>query len=311
MKIFQGFPHTDSYCGIKTILTIGTFDGVHLGHRLILKKVIESARESGKIAAVVTFDKHPGYVLNPDSPPKILTTLDEKTAIFDEIGIEATFVIHFTKEISEISADDFISKYLVKCLGMSHFIVGYDHGFGKNREGSTEILSTLSKKLNFNVDVMKPINYDGIPIKSSVLRDLVTEGEVYKASQLLGTDYSFRGNVIPGQGIGRKIGIPTANIAVIEPEKCIPRTGVYAGWIDVGGERKNAVLSIGQRPTFDNGKEEVVEAHIPGFIGDLYGQEVRAGFNNRIREIVKYDSSQELVDQIHKDIEILKQVIQT
>ena len=308
MKIHKKFTTYSSYCGLKSTLTLGTFDGVHIGHRHILKQVILRAHQSGEKAVVLTFDRHPGTVLNQKYSPKLLTTLDEKLAIFDEIGIDITFVITFTKSISEMTAEQFIKEYLIDCLGMSHFIVGFDHGFGKGRNGSSENLKSLAQKYNFILEIQKPIIINGMIVKSTTVRELIIKGKFELASQLLGAEYSLRGCVIPGHGVGKKIGVPTANITVKDSEIIIPSSGVYAGWLESDGQKRDAILCIGSRPTF-GGEEETIEAHIPEFEGDLYGKGVRVGFVKRLRDIVKFKSSQELVQQIKKDIEVLKQHI--
>lgn len=307
MKVYKNISPSDSYCELKTTVTLGTFDGVHIGHRHILKKVISNAEQSGEQSAVVTFDRHPNSVLKPESSPKLLTTPDEKIALFENLGIDIVLVITFTKQISEMSAEQFIKKYLIDSLGMNHFIAGYDHGFGKNRRGSSDTLEELAQKYNFTLEIQKPLSYNGIIINSSTIRTNLIKGKIDAASELLGTDYSFRGDVITGHGTGRKIGVPTANIAIKDPEKIIPLSGVYVGWLKFEGEKKEAVISLGSRPTFDR-EEDTIEVHVPRFTGDLYGKEVNVGFSRRLRNIVKFDSEQELIRQIKKDIEMMNQI---
>ena len=308
MKIYKNFDISRSNCGFKTTVTLGTFDGVHIGHREILKKVIDRAEQSGEQSSVVTFDRHPSTVLKPDLSPNLLSTLDEKLSLFETIGIDITFVISFTKQIAEMNAEQFMKEYLITCLGMSHFIVGYDHGFGKERKGTSDILRELAHKYNFILEILKPVTYNGMVVNSSIIRSYLSEGKVDSASVLLGTDYSLRGYVISGHGLGRKIGIPTANIMINDPKKIIPLSGVYAGWLEFEGTKRESVLCLGSRPTF-NREEEAIEVHIPEFGGNLYGKEVKVGFSQRLRDIEKFESQQALVQQIKKDIETLKQLV--
>lgn len=305
MKVYKNFIPSNSYCGFTTTVTLGTFDGVHIGHRNILRKVISNAELSGEQAVVVTFDRHPTSILKPEYSPKLLTNLDEKLALFENIGINITFVISFTKDISEISAEQFIKKYLIDCLRMNHFIVGYDHRFGKERKGSSATLQELSRKYNFTLEIQKPLTYEGMTVKSSTIRTHLLEGKVEVASVLLGKDYSLSGYVVAGHGLGKKIGIPTANISAKDTGKIIPLSGVYAGWIEFDDKKREAVLSIGSQPTF-NRKDETIEAHIPEFKGDLYRKEVIVSFRRRLRNIEKFKSEQALVQQIRKDVEVLK-----
>jgi len=309
MKVIKNNSIPFDVCSeLKSSVTLGTFDGVHIAHRQILRKLIKEADKRGNEAVVVTFDRHPSAVLQPEYSPKKLTTLEEKLEIFDKTGVNLTYVIHFTKQIAEMSAEKFIRDYLIDYLGMNHLIVGYDHGFGKKREGSIQTLSKLSKKINFTLDIQEPIIYNGMVVKSSNIRAQLEEGNVEFASELLGKDYSFIGEVLRGQGIGKKIGVPTANIAVKDIEKIVPTSGVYAGWIEFDCHKREIVVSIGPKPTF-NKYEEYIEAHILDFNKDLYGKEIRIGFNRRLRNIIKFDTRQALVNQIKKDIENLKQNI--
>lgn len=308
MKICRGVSPADTCCGLKTTVTLGTFDGVHIGHRYILNKVISNAEHSGEQSAVITFNRHPYEVLKPESTPKLLTTLDEKIALFEAIGINIVYIIEFTRKISEMNPEQFISRYLVDCLGMSHFIVGYDHGFGKGRKGSSEVLQKFAMKYDFTLEIQSPVEYNGIIVNSSTIRNYLLMGKTDAASDLLGTDYSFRGNVISGYGLGKKIGIPTANITLIDQEKIVPLSGVYAGWIEFIDQKREALIHLGSRPTV-NRNEEGIEVHIPDFTGDLYGKEVRVGFKRRLRNIKQFESEQALVQQIKKDIEVLNQLI--
>ena len=302
MKIYREFKPLPENCGLQTAATLGTFDGVHIGHCKILKQVVMMAEQKNVDAAVLTFDRHPVSILKPDYSPKLLTTLDEKLAIFEEIGIERTFILTFTKNIAHMTAEQFLKEYLIDCLGMKYFIIGYDHGLGKGRRSSSAELKEYARSLNFNLEIIKPIKKDRIIVKSSTIRNHVLEGRVDVASTLLGVDYSFRGHVVKGRGVGKIIGFPTANLIPNDPEKIIPANGVYSGWIEIDDAKKDALITIGPRPTF-NLKEEMIEIYIPDYEGNLFEKNLQVGFIRKMRNIEKFESQQTLIKQIKKDIE--------
>lgn len=308
MKIYKDFKPTHKNCGFKTVATLGTFDGVHIGHRHILNQVITKAKQVGIKAVIITFDRHPGSIIKPDYSPKLLTTLDEKLAIFEKIGIDITFVLTFTKHIADMTADQFIKEYLIDCLGMNYFIVGYDHSLGKDRATSSEKLKEHALKLNFNLEIIQPIQREKMIVNSSTIRNHVLEGRVDLASVLLGEDYSFLGQVVEGRGIGKEIGFPTANIVLKNTGKIIPANGVYAGWIEIEHKKRYAVITIGPKPTFDL-KEELIEIHIPDYEADLYKKILRVGFVRKLRNIEKFESKQALILQIKDDIDNSKHLI--
>ena len=207
-----------------------------------------------------------------------------------------------------MTAEQFIAEYLVGCLGMKHFVVGYDHGFGKGRHVSTKELEEFSHKYHFGLEILPPVIIDRKPVKSSVIRELLFEGKVDKASELLGAPYSLEGAIIEGRGVGKEIGFPTANMELPDTEKIIPAAGVYSGKILFDKKHREALIVIGTSPTF-NIKEQSIEIHIPGFTGNLYGKKVRIEFVNRLRDIEKFHSQHDLVQQIKRDIEQSKQFI--
>ena len=304
MEIYRDVSPSGEYCGINTAVTLGTFDGVHVGHQQIIGNVIRKARKADISAAVVTFDRHPLSVLNPDIPPKMLTTLDEKLSLLEKTGIDATFVLSFTREISEITAEEFIEKYLLNCLGMKYFVVGYDHGFGKNRLSSPSQLSDFAKRRGFQLDIQEPVTIDDIPVKSSAIRDLISSGNISQANILLGRRYSVAGTVKHGKGLGTKLGFPTANIFPDVPEKILPPVGVYIGKVHWDGSEHNAAICVCSR-TSHIGDETIIEAFLPGFKGDMYGQSLNVSFERRLRDLVAFDSTDDLVRQISHDVEQL------
>jgi riboflavin kinase/FMN adenylyltransferase len=297
-----------SCCGIKSAATLGTFDGVHIGHRRILEKVITYASDNGLQSAVVTFDRHPASFLYPDKAPQLLTTTEEKLELLEETGIENVFIIEFTNQIANMSPDDFIQQYLVKCLGLCHFVVGYDHGFGKDRKGSAESLDRIAHLNGFSVEIQPPVTVNGVLVSSSAIRKCITDGAVDTADEMLGRDFSLTGKVVSGHGVGKTIGIPTANIEPSSHEKIVPRRGVYAGWIVFENIKREAVISLGPRLTFGDAVDSI-EVHVPEFHGDFYGKNAKIGFTKRIRDMRKFNSTEELIIQIKKDIELMNHLI--
>lgn len=309
MKILKTVPLSLDTGQNKTSVTLGTFDGVHIGHRHILHEVISRAKSAGETSLVLTFDSHPLSVLKSDFSPKLLMTLDEKLTVFEKIGIDITCIIPFTKEIAGLSARHFIEDYLLKRFNMGTLIVGYDHGFGKKGGEARESFHDLSSLLDFSLKTVEPVEHDGIIVKSSEIRSLIADGDVEFASKLLETDYSLKGTVVEGKGLGKKIGIPTANVEPDNKDKIVPACGVYAGWAEHEGKRLNAVVHIGPRPTFDIEKESI-EAHLFEFSENLYGKKIRIGFIRKLRDILRFDTEDELTNQIKNDIKTTKKIFE-
>ncbi|MFC1650291.1 bifunctional riboflavin kinase/FAD synthetase [Candidatus Latescibacterota bacterium] len=302
MEIYKDFKPGAANCGFKTVATLGAFDGVHLGHREIVDKVIKRSVKLGLQSAVLTFERHPVSVIKPEYSPKLLSTQDEKIERLKNIGIDSVFVLKFSKSIAGMTAEQFITEYLINCIGMKTFIIGYDHKLGKDGVASSEKLQEYADKHNFNLEIVKPIKKEGMIVKSSVIRKHISDGEVDIASILLGEDYSLAGNVVKGHGIGEKIGFPTANINPLNEEKIIPAAGVYGGWVEIEKEKRDVVISLGPKPTF-NFSDETIEIHIPDFDANLYGKTLRVGFVRKLRNIKKFDSQEELKRQIENDID--------
>jgi riboflavin kinase / FMN adenylyltransferase len=307
IEVFHDFAPKPEACGVDTTLTLGTFDGVHRGHRRILERVREHATQSGTRAAVVTFNQHPMMVVRPESAPLILTTLDEKVSLFEECGIETVHVLTFTSDVASMSADEFVEKHLIQCLSMRHMIVGYDHHFGKGRGGTHDSIEGIARHYGFTIAVQEQMKHLGQVVNSSAIRTRIADGDIRDADDLLGRDYTVQGTVVHGTGMGKRLGYPTANISATDERKLIPGSGVYAGWIEFGGNRHDAVMSIGGRPTFDM-PGETIETHIPEFSGNLYDVDAVVGFTDRIRDLVAFGSSDELALRIAKDIESVKRM---
>lgn len=305
MIVLKDFPPPSEKPEARTAITLGTFDGVHIGHRQIIREVLSEARKKGEKALVVTFDRHPLSVLRPGFSPQLLSTLEEKLEAFESLGIDVTCVMAFTKTTAELTAAQFLRDFLVGRLNMGTLVAGYDHGFGKKREESTEVFKKLAVELHYSFKKVDPVKHEGVIVKSSTIRSMISEGIVEAASELLGADYSIKGRVIRGNTLGRKIGIPTANIESLSTEKILPASGVYGGWVLCEGRVRKAVINLGSRPTFGIA-QEAFETHLIDYTGDLYGREVRTGFTRRLRDIKKFDTHEQLKRQIYTDIELTK-----
>ncbi|MDX2127560.1 MAG: bifunctional riboflavin kinase/FAD synthetase [Chloroherpetonaceae bacterium] len=288
----------------KCVLTLGSYDGVHLGHREIIEEVIREAREKSLKSVLITFDPHPRLVLAPESRPKILTTLSEKLAHFESLGLDEIVVIRFTREFSRMRADEFVRKVLIDELQIAGVVIGYDHGFGKDRMGTIETLKKLSLEHGFFVSMVEEQNLDGEHVSSSSIRKALESGDLRIANRMLKSPYCLSGLVIEGNKLGRRIGFPTANLSLL-PEKLIPKTGVYFAETTVLGKKYAAAMNIGFRPSVTSVSELRVEAHMIGYEGDLYGKELSFNLLERIRDEQKFPTIDALKDQIQKDIKAI------
>jgi riboflavin kinase/FMN adenylyltransferase len=291
----------------KTILTIGTFDGIHLGHQIILKNLIEEAKQFGWRSALLTFEPHPQTVIRPERSPhiRILTTIDEKEMILEKLGLNVLIVAKFDQLLASLSGEEFIQKILLDKIGMSKCVIGHDHAFGKNRSGNFELMKKMSLEGDYEVEQIETFTHDGMVVKSTLIRNLIKEGHVDQATQLLGRPYRYHGTVVKGDGRGRNIGYPTANISG-HPLKLKPKSGIYACRISVNGRNFNAVTNIGTRPTFKDEERLLIEVHILDFNDDLYNSEIGIEFLYRIRDERKFNSIDELQKQIEDDIKTAK-----
>lgn len=286
----------------KPFVTIGSFDGVHRGHVHILNALRSVAAMQGAIATVITFDPHPRRVLNPTEPPvKILTSIAEKLELLEQVGVEHLIILPFTRELAELDYRDFVTELLIKQIGMAGLVVGYDHRFGKNREGDFEKLKTLSLELGFYLEQGTPFSEKEVNISSTKIRKALVDGDVVTAREYLGYNYSCRGRVVKGFSNGRAIGFPTANIELDDSNKLLPSTGVYAVIAECKGIRYKGMLDIGVRPTFHSNGFLSVEANLFGLQQEIYGNELRLEFIAKMRDERKFDTPDELVVQLHKD----------
>jgi riboflavin kinase/FMN adenylyltransferase len=291
----------------RPVVTMGVFDGVHLGHRMLLKRVVEEAEKSGNDAVAVTFDPHPRMVLtgNPGHL-RFLTDIDERIELLSETGIGHLVIIPFTHELSRMTASEFVESILCRQLKASHLISGFNHHFGRRHEGDSNTIIECSHRIDFRVTKEKAFRLEGELVSSSLIRKLLDGGNVKKAASLLGYDYFLRGKVISGRRIGRNIGFPTANIVPHKEHKLIPSSGVYAVNVSVDDDTAKhiAMLNIGRRPTIrDNDGISTIEVHIIDFESDLYGKSITIRFHDRLRDEMKFESIDALAAQLARDRE--------
>ncbi len=289
------------------VVTVGTFDGVHLGHRAVLEAVVAMASARSGSAVAVTFDPHPRAVIHPEDPPVVLTSMDEKRRRLEDAGIDILSVIPFTRQVQMMSPEAFVSTYLVKYLGAQVVVLGYDHGFGKGRSGDPDTMRALGHRFGFDVSVVPPTLAGEGPVSSSRLRDVIRSGRIDEAREMLGGGYPVSGRVAHGDGRGRALGYPTANIVPDDAMKLLPPDGVYVAKAFVP-EPYAAVVNLGVRPTF-NGKNRLFEAHLLDFSGDLYGRRISLELVNRLRDERRFASSEALITQIHKDGQRAREIL--
>ncbi|MBI3813942.1 MAG: bifunctional riboflavin kinase/FAD synthetase [Nitrospinae bacterium] len=305
MKIIRGSKNIKDE--IKNpVLTLGNFDGVHIGHREIFRQVIERAKEIGGTSIVYTFEPHPLRVVSPAKTPPLLTTFKKKMQLIAESGIDITVCADFTKRFAEQHPRDFAGDTLIGNIGVKEVFVGYDYTFGKGREGTITYLKKMGEEFGFKVTVIDAIMVDDQIVSSTLLRDTIEEGDVEKAKRLLGRRYSIEGKVADGFKTGSMIGFPTANIDT--SYELIPHTGVYAAKALIDGEIFDGVANVGFNPTFHRDKLNV-EIHIFNFTRDIYGKEIEIFFIKMLRNEIEFGSAGELKKQIEKDITIAKGVL--
>jgi riboflavin kinase/FMN adenylyltransferase len=282
-----------------TALTVGSFDGVHRGHQAVLAELVRMARERGLESAVVTFDPHPLEVVNPAAAPRLLTLADEKLEQLRAV-VARVEVLPFTPELAQLGPEEFTRDVLLERFGMRQLVLGYDHGFGRERSGDVALLRRLGAEAGFAVDEVDAVRDAGQPISSTLIRAAVAHGNLASAARWLGRPYSLRGTVIRGEGRGRSIGIPTLNLAAPDARKLLPPDGVYAARVVWRGTRYDAMMNQGPRPTFGVA-ERGLEAHLFDFSGDLYGETVTVEWVRRLRDVQRFPSRDALVAQLARD----------
>ena len=283
-----------------TALTIGTFDGVHIGHKRILERLTNSAKKSGMKSAVLTFFPHPRMVLQKDSGIKLLNTLEEKQRIMESLGLDYLIVHPFTKEFSRLTALEFVRDILVNQLKVKKVVIGYDHRFGRNRNANIKDLKGFGTIYDFSVEEIPAQEVDDVSVSSTKIRNALLEGDITTANAYLGYPYLLSGTIVKGKGLGKDLGFPTANLAISTSHKLIPKNGVYLVNCTIDGKTINGMMNIGHNPTVD-GTEQSIETHFFDWQEDLYGQNLSIRLLKKLREEHKFDSLGLLVEQLKRD----------
>ena len=281
------------------LLTIGVFDGVHLGHKYLISKLTERARQQNLLSGVVTFRQHPQEVLSPQTKLPFLANLTERANLLKKEGVESVITLSFTRELARLSARQFINL-LKKYLRMRGLVIGPDFALGQNREGDTNALRTLGQDMNFGVTVIPPVMINGEVVSSTAIRDALGDGDMKRVHSLVGCPFSFNGGVTSGAGRGLKLGFPTANLN-IDPEQALPADGVYATWAYIDDKAYRSMTNIGKQPTF-GGDKRLVEVYVLDYHSDLYGRRLKIDIMERLRDEKKFDTPEELKKQIIEDI---------
>lgn len=281
------------------LLTIGVFDGVHLGHKYLISQLKEYAKQQNLLTGVVTFRLHPQEVLSPQTKLPFLTNLTERTNLLKSEGVDAIIPLSFTRELAQLSARQFVSL-LKKYLRMRGVVIGPDFALGRHREGNTNSLYTLGQDMNFSVTVIPPIVINGEVVSSTAIRKALADGDMKKVHNLVGRPFSLHGYVITGAGRGIELGFPTANLD-IDPEQALPTDGVYATWAYIDDKAYQSMTNIGRRPTF-GGSKRIVEVYLLGYHNNLYGHKLKIDIMERLRDEKQFDTTEELKKQITDDI---------
>lgn len=298
---------TPAFPGERTVVTIGAYDGVHLGHRAVIEHVRRLAGERGCRSAVVTFDKHPASIVRPESAPLLLTDPDQKVELLEETGVDALVIVTFDDALAAESPASFVQRVLVDCLATQAIVVGEDFHFGRGREGNVDLLRKLGLEADFDVVPLDLIaRVDGVdePVSSTAIRRALAGGDVSRANEMLGHPFEVRGSVRHGDQRGRLLGFPTANVEV-SGRICLPADGVYAGWYErPNGDVHQCAINIGRRPTFyEHAEVSLLEAHLLDFEGDLYDEHARVRFVHFLRSERKFDGIDALIEQLRADVE--------
>jgi riboflavin kinase/FMN adenylyltransferase len=294
----------------QVVLTQGTFDGVHIGHQKILKQVVEEAKRMNGVSVLLTFYPHPRLVLYPDDNDlKLLTTIEEKVDIVRNLGIDYVIILPFTKELSRLRADEFVREILVNQLRVDKLIIGYDHRFGRNREGGLKEMKAISESFGFEVEEIPAQDIENSIVSSTKIRKALLGGDAHTAENYLGKNYSITGKVEGGLQKGTEIGFPTANIRVNSSFKLIPKNGVYAVWVYLDENKYGGMLNIGYNPTFIN-KQWSIEVHIFEFSKNIYNQEITLEFVARTRDEMEYKSISDLIKQLKIDETEIRKILE-
>ncbi len=300
MKILNGFENIVlDQC---SVISIGTYDGIHAGHKKVITKLVQDAKEHQCLSVVITFSPHPRLVLYPEQKDlKLIDTEEEKFDKFRKMGIDVLIVIPFSKEFAATSYIHFVEEFLVKKLSIRKFVLGKDHRFGKHREGNLEAMQNLAETYNFTIDYVSTYEFEGIEVSSTKIRKAIVIGDIEKANKMIGDYFSLEAHVIEGRKIGQHIGFPTANLEIENPYKLIPPEGVYAVIVLYDDKKYKGMLNIGKNPTVSNDANLKTEVHILDFSQNIYGDSIRVLFVKRIRNEMKFDNLDMLKQQLSKD----------
>ncbi|MCX2745244.1 bifunctional riboflavin kinase/FAD synthetase [Mangrovivirga sp. M17] len=303
MKIYEGL--TEFSPPDFPVVTSGTFDGVHKGHQKIIERIKTIADKNNGETVLITYWPHPRFVLNPDDDSlKLLNTFEEKAALLEEMGIDHLIKFTFDKKFSSQTSEEFIKNILIDGIKTKKLVIGYDHRFGKNREGSFEHLKENAGKYGFEVEEIPEQDVNNVAVSSTKIRKALDEGEVEVAREYLGKDYSITGFVGEGEKRGRELGFPTANITIPEKFKEIPANGVYGVHVQTRGKSYKGMMNIGVKPTF-SGKQRSLEVHLFNFDDNIYGEKVTVYFDNFVRKEKKFNNTEELIKQLQKDKQVV------
>ena len=294
--------------GTPSVVTVGVFDGVHLGHHAIMEIVRKESAGLNARSVVITFDRNPEEIIHPHKTVPYITTLSQKLALIGEQGIDLAVVLPLEAWLIKMPAEEFVKDILYKKLSAVQVVVGTNFVFGKDRTGSVRLLQEMGKQLGFNVTAVPPVKVGEISVSSTAIRGLLADGKIERANKFLGRPFSLDGKVITGEGIGQKLGFPTANIQPAE-KQIVPGEGVYAISLVLNGEKWTGVANIGTKPTVD-GKASGVEVHIIGFSGNIYGHQLELMFHHRLRSEVRFSSTEALKQQISRDVERAAQLVE-
>ncbi|HPS56475.1 MAG TPA: bifunctional riboflavin kinase/FAD synthetase [Spirochaetota bacterium] len=299
IKIYHEIPENNGSI-VNPVVTIGNFDGVHTGHRKIIETLLLKSREHSGEPFVITFRNHPRTVIHPGSVCRMITTVEEKQQALAALGVKNIIMLEFTREVADLTAEQFYHELLIGRLGAREIVIGYDHAFGKNREGNIDYLNALAKRTSILITQVPVEAIDGNAVSSTLLRKELDSGSMENVEKLLGRKYTFSGTVIKGEGRGRHLGYPTANVKPFSPDKIIPAGGVYAVSVNIRGKEYGGMLNIGFNPTF-NGTSRSIEVNIFSFSEDIYDEPLTLTFYSKIRDERKFESAESLVRQIESD----------
>ena len=295
---------------IKPVVTVGTFDGVHYGHQKIITRLQKIAKNCNGESVLLTFDPHPRKVLFKDRKIKLINSIDEKIKILDELGLDHLVIYPFSKEFSKYSADEYISELLVNKLKTNTLVIGYDHHFGRNREGNIQLLKTSNEKYSFKLEEIKAHEIDEIKISSTKIRQAIDDGNIHLFKDYCGRFFEFSGKVIHGNGLGKTIGFPTANIVIENVDKITPSNGVYTVICRLNNETIKGIMNIGFKPSIDNKNKRTIEIHLFNFDKNIYDALINVQAVNKLRDEIKFPNLEKLKKQISNDIIHAKSILE-